>query len=185
MKKKTDFATRLQEALDVTGIKPVELSEKTGLSQPLISQYLKGKFKAKQNNLYKIAVALNVNEGWLMGFDVEMERPTPIYIDQEDNYVLSDQEKILIDKFRKIEDNDRYIVIGFIDGLLTAETSKNKNAVQERDTLLSRTIKLIECNMKDFSPGELNQVIGYVLGIKEHHIITQCPRRKGTDKIIL
>jgi hypothetical protein len=64
-----------------------------------------------------------------MGFDVEMERPTPIYIDQEDNYVLSDQEKILIDKFRKIEDNDRYIVIGFIDGLLTAETSKNKNAV--------------------------------------------------------
>lgn len=64
-----------------------------------------------------------------MGFDVEMERPTPIYIDQEDNYVLSDQEKILIDKFRKIEDNDRYIVIGFIDVLLTAETSKNKNAV--------------------------------------------------------
>ena len=127
--KKTDFATRLQEALDVTGIKPVELSEKTGLSQPLISQYLKGKFKAKQNNLYKIAVALNVNEGWLMGFDVEMERPTPTYIDQEDNYVLSDLEKILIDKFRKIEDNDRYIVIGFIDGLLTAETSKNKNAV--------------------------------------------------------
>lgn len=46
--------------------------------------------------------------------------------------------------------------------------------------MLSRTIKLIECNMKDFSPGELNQVIGYVLGIKEHHIITQCPRRKGT-----
>nr|DAR01119.1 MAG TPA: hypothetical protein [Caudoviricetes sp.] len=39
--------------------------------------------------------------------------------------------------------------------------------------------------MKDFSPGELNQVIGYVLGIKEHHIIAQCPRRKGTDKIIL
>ena len=37
--KKTDFATRLQEALDATGIKPVELSEKTGLSQPLISQY--------------------------------------------------------------------------------------------------------------------------------------------------
>ena len=49
-----------------------------------------------------------------MGFDVEMERPTPIYIDQEDNYVLSDQEKILIDKFRKIEDNDRYIVIADI-----------------------------------------------------------------------
>lgn len=33
-----------------------------------------------------------------MGFDVEMERPTPIYIDQEDNYVLSDQEKILYHK---------------------------------------------------------------------------------------
>ena len=64
-----------------------------------------------------------------MGFDVDKERCSTIYIDQEDNYVLSDQEKILIDKFRKIEDNDRYIVIGFIDGLLTAETSKNKNAV--------------------------------------------------------
>lgn len=124
-----EFKDRLLEAIKSSNLKQADIVERTGINKGSLSSYLSGKYKPKQDNTYRLAKILNVNEGWLMGFDVEMERPTPIYIDQEDNYVLSDQEKILIDKFRKIEDNDRYIVIGFIDGLLTAETSKNKNAV--------------------------------------------------------
>ena len=32
------------------------------------------KYKPRQNNIDALAVALNVNEAWLMGFDVPMER---------------------------------------------------------------------------------------------------------------
>lgn len=124
-----EFKDRLLEAIKSSNLKQADIVERTGINKGSLSSYLSGKYKPKQDNTYRLAKILDVNEAWLMGFDVDKERCSNIYIDQEDNYALSDQEKILIDKFRKIEDNDRYIVIGFIDGLLTAETSKNKNAV--------------------------------------------------------
>lgn len=124
-----EFKDRLLEAIKSSNLKQADIVERTGINKGSLSSYLSGKYKPKQANTYRLAKILDVNEAWLMGFDVDKERCSTIYIDQEDNYALSDQEKVLIDKFRKIEDNDRYIVIGFIDGLLTAETSKNKNAV--------------------------------------------------------
>jgi hypothetical protein len=35
---------------------------------------LSGKYLAKQDNIYKLASVLNVNEAWLMGYDVPMQR---------------------------------------------------------------------------------------------------------------
>ena len=68
------FANRLDTAIRLRNIKQVELSEKTGIDKSLISNYLSGKYKAKQNNVYILAKALNVNEAWLMGYNVPMER---------------------------------------------------------------------------------------------------------------
>lgn len=68
------FANRLDTAIRIKNIKQIELSEKTGIDKSLISNYLSGKYKAKQNNVYILAKALNVNEAWLMGYDVPMER---------------------------------------------------------------------------------------------------------------
>ena len=39
-----------------------------------LSQYVSGKVEPGQNKLYILGLALNVNEAWLMGFDVPMER---------------------------------------------------------------------------------------------------------------
>ncbi|WP_243124926.1 hypothetical protein [Clostridium cuniculi] len=39
---------------------------------------MSGKYTPKQNNIYLIAEALNVNEAWLMGYDVPMERTNNI-----------------------------------------------------------------------------------------------------------
>ncbi len=72
MKIKT-FAERLNEVLISKGMKPTDLVNKTGLDKAAISQYLSGKYTAKQNNLTKLAKALNVNEAWLMGYDVDMK----------------------------------------------------------------------------------------------------------------
>lgn len=68
------FKDRLNQALAIRDMKPVELSQKTGLSKARISQYTNGVYEAKQKALYLIARALNVSEAWLMGHDVPMER---------------------------------------------------------------------------------------------------------------
>ncbi len=68
------FKERLQEGMNLRGIKQVDLVKRTGLSASRISHYMNGRWEAKQDALYKIAKALNVNEAWLMGHDVPMER---------------------------------------------------------------------------------------------------------------
>lgn len=45
-----------------------------------LSQYCSGKTEPNQDKLYVLGAALNVNEAWLMGFDVPMERN--VYEDQ-------------------------------------------------------------------------------------------------------
>ena len=65
---------RMKQALQMRGMKQVELADKTGIDKGQISSYLSGKYKPKQENLSLMAVALNVSEYWLMGMDVAMER---------------------------------------------------------------------------------------------------------------
>lgn len=66
------FSNRLNEAIRKKNIKPVELSELTGIDKSKISSYMSGRYKAKQDGIYLLAKALNVSEAWLMGLDVPM-----------------------------------------------------------------------------------------------------------------
>ena len=73
------FANRLAIAMQLNNINLIELSEKTKtfsktISQSLINKYLKGKAFARQDNIYILCKILNVDEAWIMGFDVPMER---------------------------------------------------------------------------------------------------------------
>lgn len=68
------LAIRLRKAMEEQNIKQIELTEKTGIPKSAISQYLSGKFVPKQDRLTVLAVALNVNEAWLMGYDAEKNR---------------------------------------------------------------------------------------------------------------
>lgn len=71
-----DFKNRFNKAIAMKNIKPVELSEETGISKSTISHYMSGYTKPKSDKLYVLAKALEVNEAWLMGYDVPMERNT-------------------------------------------------------------------------------------------------------------
>lgn len=68
------FANRLNLAIKIRNIKPIALSEITGISRSSLSEYMNGKYEAKQNGIYLLSKALNVDEAWLMGADVPMER---------------------------------------------------------------------------------------------------------------
>lgn len=71
------FSERLKESLKLKNIKAIELAQLSGISRGAISSYLSGRWKAKQDNIYLLAKALNVNEAWLMGYDVPMESIRP------------------------------------------------------------------------------------------------------------
>lgn len=72
----TSTADRLKKALSLRNMKQIELSEKTGIGKSAISQYMAGKVVPKQDKVYLIAHALDVSEGWLMGYDVPMNHNT-------------------------------------------------------------------------------------------------------------
>lgn len=78
------FQSRLREAMDEKGISQAELARRTGITRTSISKYLKGTFKAKQQYLSALAKVLDVNEAWLMGLDVDKQRPTHYSVPKED-----------------------------------------------------------------------------------------------------
>ena len=63
----TEFSKRLKSAMDKNNITLTELSNKTGIGKSSISDWISGKYKAKQDNVFLLAQALGVNESWLMG----------------------------------------------------------------------------------------------------------------------
>lgn len=67
---------RLKEAMQRTGKKQADLVRETGLNRGTISRYLSGAVEPRQDAAYKLALALNVSETWLWGYDVPMERST-------------------------------------------------------------------------------------------------------------
>ena len=62
----TDFGIRLRQAMEAKNISAAELSRKSGVGKNMISYYLNGKCLAKQDKVYALAMALNVQPGWLM-----------------------------------------------------------------------------------------------------------------------
>lgn len=74
MSVKESISTRLQRAMDVRGMKAVELCRRTGIPKGTISYYLSGKSAPKSDRVSIISKALDISEAWLLGYDVPMTR---------------------------------------------------------------------------------------------------------------
>lgn len=68
------ISQRLRTALDLSGKTQADLSRETGIDTAAISRYLKGTYAPKSTALYKLALALDVSDMWLAGYDVQMNR---------------------------------------------------------------------------------------------------------------
>lgn len=124
--------------MEIRNMKAIDLHDKTGIGKSSISQYMNGKVKPKQDRIYLMAQALNVDELWLMGHDVPMERieraesappPSQPYHpelterDERDimisasslSPVLNEEEREHLRKYRSIDDAGRKIVDGTLD----------------------------------------------------------------------
>lgn len=74
LQKVSTISERLQIAMDKRKIKQIDLARVADVNQGALSRYLKGSYEPKSVTIYKLALALDVSDMWLEGYDVPMER---------------------------------------------------------------------------------------------------------------
>lgn len=116
------FANRLKKALNKAGLNQTQLAEKTKIDKSLISNYLAGNYNAKQDKLTLIANVLDVDETWLMGFDVpEKTKISKINI----NKINTDELILLLEKnIDKLTSDDK----GTIEYIIKNRIKKDKES---------------------------------------------------------
>lgn len=100
-------AIRIAKALSIRGMRQYELCEKTKIPKSAISQYVSGAFEPKQDRVFLIAQALNVDPVWLMGYDVPMEKKEGQQ-EKKDSPAepqLTEGEKLMLELFRRIPED--------------------------------------------------------------------------------
>ena len=118
----SNTANRLREAMRITGMKQVDLIERTGISKGALSSYLSGRYEPKQNNLYALAKELGVSPAWLMGLDVPMTSvggsmpiqaaPSPAAAPP------SPEQADLLEKYDSLSDTGRELLLSRADELI-------------------------------------------------------------------
>lgn len=115
MKKTT--AERLRELMDMRGLKQADIvrlcqpyADKLGtkFQKSALSQYISGRNEPNQYKLTVLALALNVNEAWLMGYDVPMERKN------NTTDILTDGEQLLLSLFRQVPVEMQDVVLDMV-----------------------------------------------------------------------
>lgn len=124
-----ELKNRLKKALSVRNLKPVDLVEKTNIPKSAISQYMSGYAKPKQDRVYLIAKALDIDEGWLMGYNVPMERRSDA-TKSELTTILDDKETQLITLYKKLNSKGQDILLETADTLVCSEKYKKRDTVQ-------------------------------------------------------
>lgn len=93
-------AERLKKIMKERNLKQVDILEKSkpyqdkygiNLSKSHLSQYVNGRSQPDQHKLFILAETLNVNEAWLMGYDVKKERIT---VEKDSNVTDKDVQTI-------------------------------------------------------------------------------------------
>lgn len=102
-------AKRIKKALSIRNMTQSELCRRTKIATSAMSEYIKGLYDPKQDKIYIMAQALDVDPVWLMGFDVPMEKEDKKI--SPDELQLTEGEKALIKLLRRVPAAEQPIVI--------------------------------------------------------------------------
>ena len=108
---------RLQEAMRSARMKQADLARATGLSKGGISNYVTGRYEPKSDIISKLAKALGVSEMWLWGYDVPKDRIEGKK-DSPSEADLSEGEKMLLELFRRVPEEQQALVLNLIRAAL-------------------------------------------------------------------
>ena len=97
-------ATRIKKALSIRNMTQTELCARTNISKSSLSEYMSGKYIPRQDKVFILAKALDVDPVWLWGYDVPMEKKAQ----PEEKKIplteaeLSEGEMLMLELFRQI-----------------------------------------------------------------------------------
>lgn len=101
LSKVSEFHSRLSDALADSEMTATDLSRKIGLSKQAISTYITGLRSPKLPVCKAIAESLNVDDMWLMGYDVPKERKQQ----------TSDSDELLLKLIKSLNPDDKSKII--------------------------------------------------------------------------
>lgn len=111
-------SARIRKALSVRNMTQTELCEKAKISKSTLSEYLKGLYEPKQDKVFILSQALNVDPVWLMGYDVPMEKKEEETKKPPDKPELTEGEKVLLDLFNRVPKDQQQLVLQMIRAAL-------------------------------------------------------------------
>lgn len=120
---KESTSARLKQIMSERDLRQVDILERTlpfcrmygvKMNKSDISQYVSGKVEPNQDKLFVLSLALNVSEGWLMGFDVSKARSSSSFSAMR----LTEQEEHLVISFRGLNEDGREKAIERVEELL-------------------------------------------------------------------
>ena len=87
----SEFSKRLNQAMNLRGMRQIDLANKTGIDRAMIHGYVRGKNIPQDDRLRLLADALNCDVLWLAGYDG----------------IEEDDEKEFLEVFRSLNKKDR------------------------------------------------------------------------------
>lgn len=129
-RKSANFSDRLKELMRIKGCSQSDISRSTGISASSISHYVNGHWEGKQDVIYAIATIYGIDEAWLMGYDVPMEKKAPPPSAHAVSNFFADSEIALITRYRALDTYGRDAVSAVLDveerRVAQAETHSDK-----------------------------------------------------------
>lgn len=116
---------RIKQAMAINGLRQADVVKRcehysqgygVKVSKSELSQYLSGKFEPSQRKLSVLAAALNVNEPWLMGYDVDPNTVNFVLSSHERNIILAYRQNVgmqeAVDRLLGIESEKKNQILG-------------------------------------------------------------------------
>ncbi len=137
--KKISTSERLKQIMKERDLKQVDILEKAKpfcekysieLGKSALSQYVSGKVEPGSEKLTILGLALNVNEVWLMGYDVSPERESILVASTD----ILPSEQLLLSDFRSLNVVGQNKAIDYVSDLADNPKYKLSNEVQEEET---------------------------------------------------
>ena len=111
------FHDRLRDARVARGIKQSDLAASAGINPAAVSKYETGRSEPNFSSLKAIALCLGVSADYLLGLSDSM---LPSRLSAEAVPTLSQDEAALMESFRKLPQEYRREVKGYINGIISS-----------------------------------------------------------------
>ena len=120
-------ADRIKIAMEIRGVKQSDLCRLTKIPKSAMSQYLSEAYEPKQDRIYLISKALNVNEIWLMGLDAPMERQETATPDKVE---LTEGEQKWMELYQRLSPETRELLMNTMGSFDSLSKDKQNLALQ-------------------------------------------------------